>query len=88
MTKYRNLERIAYEELRAHLDEHPLREPLQQYIHERFSEAGEDSRERMRVMMEIIRFEVFLQTLPEYQALREYVDRMSAPDVIKKKKAA
>jgi hypothetical protein len=76
MTKYRNLELEAYEELRAYLEDNPRHEPLQSYITERLEEAGDDSRERLRVMMELVRFQVFLEGLPEYQALKDYVDEV------------
>lgn len=77
MTKYKNLELEAFDELRSHLEENPIHEPLQNYIIDRLEEAGDDSRERLRVIMELIRFQVFLEGIPEYQAVKDYVDEVS-----------
>jgi hypothetical protein len=76
MSKYRNLELEAYEQLKTHLEEYHLLEPLQQYVEDRLEGAGGDSRERMRVMMEIIRFQVYLEAVPEYQVLKDYVEEL------------
>lgn len=78
--KQKHLEKEALIELRAHLEELPTMDPLQRYVHERFLEAGADSRERMRVMMELIRFHVYLETLPEYQDFKAYLEELEAQE--------
>jgi hypothetical protein len=79
MSKYRNLELEAYEQLKTHLEEYHLLEPLQQYVEDRLEGAGGDARERMRVMMEIIRFQVYLEAVPEYQVLKDYIEELKQP---------
>lgn len=74
--KQKHLEREALGELKAHLDEHPSFDPLQRYVQERFLEAGQDSRERMRVMMELVRFHLYLENLPEYQDFKSYLEEL------------
>lgn len=79
--KQKHLELEALIELRAHLEETASSDPLQRYVHERFEEAGRDSRERMRVMMELVRFHLYLEMLPEYQDFKDYLAELEAKKV-------
>lgn len=73
MSDFKNLEIEALEELKAFLDGQPRLEPLQRYVQEKLSEAGEDSQERMAVMMELMRFNLYLESMPEFKELKTYV---------------
>ena len=78
MKKIQELESQAFEELKHYLESNPQPEPLQNYVQARFKEAGSEARERMKVMMELIRFQVYLNSLPEYEALKNYVEEVKA----------
>ena len=72
MSNIRTLERQALEELKDYLEGPSPIEPLQRYIEEKLSEAGDDYDQRMIVMMELIRFNLYLKRLPEFKELKTY----------------
>lgn len=78
--KQKNLEREALVELRSHLEEHPSFDPLQRYVQERLREAGQDSREHMRVMMELVRFHIYLENLSEYHEFKKYLEELESQE--------
>lgn len=86
MSNYRSLEIEALEELKDYLDDRPQLEPLQRYVEEKLSEAGDDPHERMTVMMELIRFNLYLELLPEFKELKRYVHELEKE--VKAKSAA
>lgn len=76
MSNLRSLEIEALEELKDYLDGHPQLEPLQRYVQEKLLEAGDDTEQRMNVMMELIRFSLYLELLPEFKQLKSYVSEL------------
>lgn len=76
MPNYKNLEIEALEELKDYLDGGPQLEPLQRYVEEKLLEAGDDPNERMAVMMELIRFNLYLELLPEFKELKRYIGEL------------
>lgn len=76
MSNNRALEIEALKELKGHLGEGLQLEPLQRYVQEKLLEAGENPNERMSVMMELIRFSLYLELLPEFKELKGYVGKL------------
>lgn len=81
MTDFKKLEIQALEEFMEYLEQKVQLEPLQRYVEEKLNEAGDDQKERMSVMMELIRFNLYLELLPEYRTLRDYVQTIESGQV-------
>lgn len=86
----KELEDQAFDELERIIAKNSDIEPLRQYVETRFEEAGNHPRERMRVMMELLRFQFYLEQIPEYAALSEYYRNFKKEKeaIAKKKKNA
>jgi|GEM_PF-3855233 hypothetical protein len=77
MSNIKNLEIQALEELKHYYLEGPSPvEPLQRYIQEKLLEAGDDPGQRMVVMMELIRFNLYLERLPEFKEFKSYIGEL------------